>query len=223
MTAAYRLPFRSHRLVVRASVVGPMQVKNEHESKLARILDIAPAQAYERGADGKRSWWRRALELFGTFGRKHGDLLTREDVAEYRERKAREQLPVTDPERHLGLRVSRLEDLAKGLVVDGDIDVNDLGDNFEVKEDEYGPEPNTGYSILSVSNSRSQERPNHLRLFQEGWEPRSFRERQEDAEHIARVRDMERRNKQATQEFLSRWNEAEKEARIGRKRSTGTN
>jgi hypothetical protein len=34
---------------------------------------------------------------------------------------------------------------------------------------------------------------------------------------------MERRNKQATKEFLSRWNEAEKEARIGRKRSTRTN
>jgi hypothetical protein len=29
---------------------------------------------------------------------------------------------------------------------------------------------------------------------------------------------MERRNKQATQEFLSCWNEAEKEARAGRKR-----
>ena len=43
------------------------------------------------------------------------------------------------------------------------------------------------------------------------------------AEHIARVRDMERRNKLATQEFLSRWNEAEKEARIDRKKGTGTN
>jgi hypothetical protein len=73
-----------------------------------------------------------------------------------------------------------------------------------------------------VSDARSHERPNHLRLFQEGWEPRSFRERQVDAEHIARVRDMERRNKQATQEFLSRWNEAEKEARVGRKKRTGT-
>jgi len=115
-----------------------------------------------------------------------------------------------------------LEDLAKGLVVDGDVELNDLGDNFEIKEDEYGPEPNTGFSIHSVSDARSHERPNHLRLFQEGWEPRSFRERQEDAEHIARVRDMESLNKQATQEFLSRWNEAEKEARIGRKRRTGT-
>jgi hypothetical protein len=33
---------------------------------------------------------------------------------------------------------------------------------------------------------------------------------------------MERRNKQATQEFLGRWNEAEKEARAGRKKRTGT-
>jgi hypothetical protein len=197
-------------------------VKHEPEAELARVLDVAPPQAYERGFAGKRAWWRRALELFGTFRRKPGACLTREDVAEYNKQKARERLPVTDPERHLGLRVSRLEDLAKGLVVDGDVDLNDLGENFEVKEDEYGPEPNTGYSIHSVSNSRSQERPNHLRLFQEGWEPRSFRERQEDAEHIARVRDMERRNKQATQEFLSRWNEAEKAARIGRKKTTGT-
>ena len=199
-------------------------MKHEPEAELARVLDVAPPQAYERGIAGKRrTWWRRALELFGTFRRKHGASLTREDVAEYSKQKAREELPVTDPERHLMLRVSRLEDLAKGLVVDGDVDVNDLGDTFEVKEDEYGPEPNTGYSIHSVSDARRHERPNHLRLFQEGWEPRSFRERQEDAEHIARVRAMEKRNKLVTQEFLSRWNEAEKEARIGRKKSTGTN
>jgi hypothetical protein len=197
-------------------------VKHEHEGKLARFLDVAPPQAYERGADGKRSWWRRAVELFGTFRRRHGDALTPEDVAEYRKQKAREELPVTDPERHLGLRVSRLEDHAKGLVVDGDVELNDLGDNFEVKGDEYGAEPNTGHSIHSLSDARSHERPNHLRLFQEGWEPRSFRDREEDEEHIARVRDMERRNKQATQEFLGRWNEAEKEARANRKKRTGT-
>ena len=167
-------------------------------------------------------WWRRALGLFGTFRRKHGEALTREDVAEYRKHKAREDLPVTDPERHLGMRVSRLEDLAKGLVVDGDIELNDLGDNYEIKEDEYSAEPNTGYSIQGMSEARNRERPNHLRLFQEGWEPRSFRDRQEDDEHIARVRDMERRNKQATQVFLSRWNEAEKEARASRKKRTGT-
>jgi hypothetical protein len=65
-----------------------MQVKNEHESKLARVLDVVPPQAYERGADGKRSWWRRALELFGTFKRKHGDALTREDVAELSQAKS---------------------------------------------------------------------------------------------------------------------------------------
>jgi len=197
-------------------------VKHEQEGELARALDVATPRAYERGADGKRAWWRRALELFGTFRRKHGDVLTREDVAEYRKQKAREQLPVTDPERHLGLRVSRLDDLAKGLVVDGDVEVNDLGDNFAIKEDEYAAEPNTGYSIHGLSDARTRERPNHLRLFQEGWEPRSFKDRQEDADHIARVRDMERRNKQATQEFLSRWNEAEKEVRAGRKQRTGT-
>jgi hypothetical protein len=194
----------------------------KHEGELARVLDVAPPQAYERGADGKRSWWRRALELFGTFSRKHGDALTREDVAEHLKKKAREELPVTDPERHLGLRVSRLEDLAKGLVVDGDVEVNDLGDNFEIREDDYGADPNTGYSMHSQSDARSHERPNHLRLFQEGWEPRSFRDRQEDAEHIGRVRDMERRNKQATQQFLGRWNEAEKDARAGRKKRTGS-
>ena len=194
----------------------------KHESELARILDVAPPEAYERGADGRRAWWRRALELFGTFRRNHGDALTREDVAEFRKHKAREELPVTDPERHLGLRVSRLEDAAKGLVVDGDVELNDLGDNGEAKDD-YGAEPNTGYSILSHSEARNHERPNHLRLFQEGWEPRSFADRDEDEDHVARVREMERRNKQATQEFLGRWNEAEKEARAKRKKRTGTN
>jgi hypothetical protein len=197
-------------------------VKHEYESELARVLDVAPPQAYERGADGKRSWWRRALDLFGTFRRNHGHGLTREDVAEYRRSKAREDLPVTDPERHLGLRVSRLEDAAKGLVVDGDVELNDLGDNFDVKDDEYSREPNTGYSINSVGDARNHERPNHLRLFREGWEPRSFEDRDEDDEHIARVRDMERRNKQATQEFLSRWNEAEKEARADRRKDSET-
>ncbi len=197
-------------------------MKHEHENKLARVLNVAPPQAYERGADGKRSWWRRALELFGTFKRKHGDLLTREDVAEYRAQKAREELPVTDPERHLGLRVSRLDDLAKGLIVDGDVDLNDLGDNSAIKDEEFGSQPNTGYSILTPGDARNHERPNHLRLFQEGVEPRSFRDRHEDPEHIAHVRQMERRNKQATQEFLPRWNAAEKEARAGGKKRTGT-
>lgn len=188
-------------------------MKHEHEDELARVLDVAPPPAYERGADGKRAWWRRALDLFGTFRRKHGDALTREDVAQYRSSKAREELAVTDPERHLGPRVSRLEDAAKGLVVDGDVELNDLGNNFDVKDDEYSAEPNTGYSIQGASDARNHERPNHLRLFQEGWAPRSFQDRDEDDEHIARVRAMERRNKQATQEFLSRWNKAEKEAR----------
>ena len=77
-------------------------------------------------------------------------------------------------------------------------------------------------SIHSPSDARNHERPNHLRLFQEGWEPRSFKDRHEDADHIARVREMERRNRQATQEFLPRWNEAEKEAREDRKKRTGT-
>ena len=197
-------------------------MKHKHEGELSRVLDVAPPQAYERGTDGRRSWWRRVLELFGTFRGKHGDALTREDVAEYRKQKAREELPVTDPERHLGLRVSRLDDIAKGLVVDGDVDLNDLGENFEVKDEGFGLEPNTGYSVHSPSDARNHERPNHLRLFQEGWEPRSFQDREEDDEHIARVRDMERRNKQATQEFLPRWNEAEKVTRADRKKRTGT-
>jgi hypothetical protein len=166
-------------------------VKHEHERELSGVLDVAPPQAYERGGEGKRAWWRRALELFGTFRRKQG--LTREDVAEYRKQKAREELPVTDPERHLGMRVSRLEDMAKGLVVDGDVEINDLGDNFEVKDEEHGAEPDTGYSIHAGGDARNHERPNHLRLFQEGWEPRSFHDRDEDEEHIARVRDLERR------------------------------
>jgi hypothetical protein len=196
--------------------------KHKHEGDLSRVLDVAPPQPYERGADGKRSWWRRALELFGTFRGRHGDALTREDVAEYRKQRAREELPVTDPERHLGLRVSRLEDIAKGLVVDGDVDLNDLGENSEVKDEDVGTESNTGYSIHSPAEARNHERPNHLRLFQEGWEPRSFHDRDEDEEHIARVRDMERRNKQATQEFLPRWNEAEKASRADGKKRTGT-
>ena len=98
-------------------------------------------------------------------------------------------------------------------MVDSDVDFNDFGDNFEIKEDDFGAEPNTGYSILRPSDARNYERPNHLHLFQEDGNPRSFRDRHEDDDHIARVRDMERRNKQATQEFLRRWNEAEKEAR----------
>ena len=74
-----------------------------------------------------------------------------------------------------------------------------------------------GRAKRRASDARNHERPNHLRLFQEGREPRSFRDRNEDAEHIAHVRDLERRNKQATQEFLPRWNEAEKATRAGRK------
>ena len=105
-------------------------------------------------------------------------------------------------------------------MVDGDVDLNDLGENFEIKDAEIGTEPNSGYSAHSPSDARNHERPNHLRLFQEGWEPRSFRDRQEEDEHIARV--LERRNKQATQEFLPRWNEAEKEARADRNKRTGT-
>jgi hypothetical protein len=112
--------------------------------------------------------------------------------------------------------------MAKSLVVDGDVELNDLGDNAEVKEDEYGTEPNTGYSIQSQSEARNHERPNHLRLFQEGWGPRSFADRDEDDDHIARVREMEQRNKRVTQEFLGRWNEAEREARRDRKKRTGT-
>jgi hypothetical protein len=193
-----------------------------HQNDLARMLDVEPPQAYKRDADGTRSWWRRALELFGTFKRKHSTLLTREDVAEFREQQRRESLAAEDPERHLGLRVSRLEDLARGLVVAGDVDMNDLGDNFEVSEEESAAEANTGYSIQSMNDARNQERPNHLRLFQEGWEPRSFRDRNEDAEHIARVRAMERRNKKETQKFLARWNTAEKEARAARKKQSGT-
>jgi hypothetical protein len=115
-----------------------------------------------------------------------------------------------------------LDDLAKGLVVDGDVDLNDLGTNTEIKVDDSGAAANTGYSILTPGDARNHERPNHLRLFQEGCEPRSFRDRHEDPEHIAYVRDMERRNKQATKEFLPRWNEAAKEARADRKGRSGT-
>ena len=77
-------------------------MKQKHEGELARLLNVAPPHAYDRGADGKRSWWRRAITLFDTFKRKRSNALTREDVAEYRQQKAREQLPATDPERHLG-------------------------------------------------------------------------------------------------------------------------
>ena len=63
----------------------------------------------------------RVEHAAGTFRRKHGDALTWEDVAQYRSSKVRVGLAIADPERHLGLRVSRLEDLAKGLVVDGHV------------------------------------------------------------------------------------------------------
>jgi len=53
------------------------------------------------------------------------------------------------------LRVSRLEDLAKGMVVDGDVGLNDLGDNFEAKDDDYRAEPNTGYSAKRSARSES--------------------------------------------------------------------
>ena len=43
--------------------------------------------------------------------------------------------------------------MAKGLVVDGDVEFNDFGDNFDVKEDEYGADPNTGYSIQSPTDA----------------------------------------------------------------------
>ena len=72
-------------------------MKHKHEGELARVLDVAPAQAYERGADGKRPWWRRALELFSTFKGRHGDALTREDVAEYRKQKAGKSCPSPTP------------------------------------------------------------------------------------------------------------------------------
>jgi hypothetical protein len=85
----------------------------KHERELARVLDVRPPEAYERSAESKRSWWRRAFDLFGTFRRKHGDTLAREDIAEYHRQKEREELPITAPERHLGLRVARLEDMAK--------------------------------------------------------------------------------------------------------------
>ena len=39
---------------------------------------------------------------------------------------------------------------------------------------------------------------------------------------MARVRNLERRNKRATQEFLGRWNEAEKEQRANLKKRTGS-
>jgi hypothetical protein len=108
-----------------------------------------------------------------------------------------------------------------GAYCDGDSELNDLG-NAEVREQEEGGSPNSGYSILSQGEARNHERPNHLRLFQEGWAPRSFADRNEEDDHIARVREMERRNKQAIQEFLGRWNEAEKEARQDRKKRTGS-
>jgi hypothetical protein len=61
-------------------------------------------------------------------------------------------------------------------VVEGDVDVDvkDLGENSEVKDDEYRSDPNNGYSIHSPSDARNHERPKHLRLFREGCEPRCF-------------------------------------------------
>ena len=155
----------------------------------------------------------RVEHAAGTFRRKHGDALTWEDVAQYRSSKVRVGLAIADPERHLGLRVSRLEDLAKGLVVDGHVELNDLGDNFEIRDDEYSVEPNTGYSMHSVSDARNHERPNHLRLFEEGWSRGRSRTGTRTMSTLRASATMERRNKQATQEFLSRWNDAENEAR----------
>lgn len=40
------------------------------------------------------------------------------------------------------------------LVVDGDVELNDLGDNFEARDGEYSAEPDTGYSVHSASDAR---------------------------------------------------------------------
>jgi hypothetical protein len=78
------------------------------------------------------------------------------------------------------------------------------------------------YAALSAEPAVQPDLPHLTMPAHQGLEPRSFRDWHQDAEHIARVRDMERRNKQATQEFLPRWNEAEKATRADRKKRTGT-
>ena len=47
---------------------------------------------------------------------------------------------------------------SQGLVVDGDVEFNDLGDNHEVKEDEYGAEPNIGRCALRSAQERITRR-----------------------------------------------------------------
>jgi hypothetical protein len=121
-------------------------------------------------------------------------------------RKPERSYPSPTPSGTSDLRVSRLDDLAKGLVVDDDVDLNDLGDSAEIKDNASGAEPNTGYSILTPSDARNHERPNHLRLFRKGSESRSFRDRNEDPEQIAYVRDMERRNRQPREQARARRN-----------------
>ena len=118
--------------------------------------------------------------------------------------------------------MSQLDDLAKGLVVDGDVDVNDLGENYEIRDDEFAG--GLQHRLLDPPPERRApwRAPQPFALVPRGIARRArFHDRQEDAAHIARVRDMERRNTQATQEFLPRWNEGEKELRAARKKRAG--
>jgi hypothetical protein len=54
--------------------------------------------------------------------------------------------------------------------VDGDVDVNDLGDNFKIKDGDFSTDANTGYSIHNPSDASNHERPNHLRLKARGFD-----------------------------------------------------
>jgi hypothetical protein len=64
-----------------------------------------------------------------------------------------------------GLRVSRSEHLVKGLVGDGDVELNDLGDNFEAGDDEYSIELNIGYCRCHRDHDRESAETLSLSLY----------------------------------------------------------
>jgi hypothetical protein len=117
----------------------PTQVSRGGEARISNLIAARRADSHHQQVPSNTTQPARSISSAHS-GASTAISLTRDDVAKYRNGNARDELPIPDPERHLGLRVSRLDDLAKGLAVEGDVEINDLGHNFEVKDDEYSAE-----------------------------------------------------------------------------------